>query len=105
MMLTVGQRIYYTGDMANIEDEGRIVRMRPADRLAPESYDVKLNDGRIFRGVYHLSFDPGPGRRFWPLDEWEAQRKARLASSILAMQRVINAHQPARSQGVKNGHR
>ena len=73
-----GDRVYYTGDMANLPSEGIIVKKRPADRFAPISYDIHLDDGREIRGLYYLSFEPGPGRRFWLLSEWEADRQEKF---------------------------
>ena len=72
-------RIYYTGDMANSEDFGVITAIRPADRWGPHSYDIRLDDGREWSGVFALSFTPGAGRRFWPYEEWEADRQRRIA--------------------------
>ena len=73
-----GTRIYYTGDRANCEDFGTIVDVRPPNRFAPLSYDIKLDDGRVFLGIWDLSFSPGPGRRFWTEKEWEENRQARI---------------------------
>jgi hypothetical protein len=89
MKMTLGQRIYYKGDMANIDDAGTIVGVRPADKFAPESYDIDLDDGRTMQGVYHLAFDSGPGRRFVPLDEWRAQREAAIKTSAAAMRAIL----------------
>lgn len=59
---TLGQRIHYTGDMANAEGMGYAVRHHQADKYAPESYDVSLDDGRFMACVRH--FDDGIGCRF-----------------------------------------
>lgn len=72
-----GTRVYYTGDMANIEAEGTICRVNPAGTWGM-SYDIVFDDGRLFRGVNPLSFEAGPGRRFWPLDEWMEHRQQRI---------------------------
>lgn len=72
--LIIGTRIYYTGDMANASDHGMITAERPANRFAPLSYDITLDDGRTFKGVWAIAFDPGPGRRFWTDAEYEADR-------------------------------
>lgn len=73
-----GTRIYYTGDRANWEDSGTITAVRQPTKYSPLAYDIKLDDGRVFNGVYDLSFNPGSGCRFWPLDEWEADRQKRI---------------------------
>ena len=75
--LAVGTRIYYTGDMANQPDEGTVVAVRPPDRWGGESYDICLDDGRTMRGIYPSNYS-GPGKRFWTLDEWEADRQRRI---------------------------
>ena len=73
-----GTRIYYTGDMANIEDFGTISRVVHSPRWGT-SYDIVLDDGRLLRGISPMNFAPSPGRRFWPLNEWEARRTERIA--------------------------
>ena len=73
-----GDRIYYKGDMANCEDFGIIIAIRPADKWACLSYDIRLDDGRDIKGLPHIHFEPSPGRRFWLLSEWEADRKVRI---------------------------
>ena len=80
-----GDRVYYTGDMANLPSSGVITKRRPADKYAPISYDVHLNDGREIKGLYYLSFEPGPGRRFWLLSEWEADRKLKMDDFVSRM--------------------
>jgi hypothetical protein len=91
MKLSLGTRIYYTGDMANADDAGTVVAVRPRDKFAPESYDIDLDDGRRFRGVYHTSFDAGSGRRFMPLSEWQKDRDDRIRACTLSMKH-IRAH-------------
>jgi len=73
-----GDRVYYTGDSANLPGEGIIIKRREADSYAPTSYDLKLDEDRTFRGVTCLSFEPGPGRRFWLLSEWNEDREDRM---------------------------
>lgn len=91
MKLTLGQRIYYTGDMANCDDCGTVVAVRPPDRWCTESYDIDLDDGRTLKGIHGLSFEPGPGRRFMPLDEYHQDRTERIRRSIESMTH-IRAH-------------
>ena len=86
--MDLGQRIYYTGDMANAEDFGTIIAVREPNKYAPLSYDIRLDDGRLFKGVWDLSFQPSPGRRFWPLDEWEADRQKRIEAMKADMKRL-----------------
>ncbi len=80
--MKTGDRIYYTGDMANLESFGHIVKMHPAHVYGPESCDIQLEDpARLLRRVWLMSFDPGPGRRFWLADEWNAEREAHIQSA------------------------
>ena len=97
MQLTLGQRIYYTGDMANQDGAGMVVAVNPPDRFAHAgTVDIALDDGREMRGLYPTMFDPSVGRRFWPLDEWLADRQRRMAESVAQMKAVI-----ARAKGQK----
>ncbi len=80
MCPTLGMRIYYTGDMANQSGQGTIVAHNPPDKFARAgTFDVDMDDGRKWRGLFPSAFDASPGRRFWPLDEWLEDRRARLA--------------------------
>jgi hypothetical protein len=75
-----GDRIYYTGDMANIPDEGIIIKRYDRDSYNPISYDIRLDDGRIQKRIWHNHFDNSPGRRFWLLSEWQAEREKQLTA-------------------------
>ena len=87
--MTRGTRFYYTGDMANIDGEGSISRVINSPKWGM-SYDLVFDDGRLFRGVSPLSFEPGPGRRFWPLTEWKAHRAERLAEAQARYRKVLS---------------
>lgn len=76
--LKVGTKVFYTGDMANSEDLGVIVKEREATLYGPVAVDIRLDDGREIKGIGKHMFDPGIGRRFWPLDEWMAERKVKI---------------------------
>lgn len=82
--LQIGDRIYYTGDMANAESAGTIVAVNPATHHSGPSVDIDLDDepDRRFRVVSLLAFNPAPGRRFWLLPEYEIARQARMESFI-----------------------
>ncbi len=85
----VGDRIYYTGDVANHPSKGVIIKRNEPDRFAPVNYDIWLDeDKHISRGIYHLSFTLGPGQRFWLLSEWEADQQERITQSIATMKQV-----------------
>ena len=78
MKLTLNTKVYYTGDMANQPGEGKVVKVRPQNRFGPETYDIQFDDGRLFKGVFGLSFDAGAGRRFWPLAQWQVEQQIRI---------------------------
>jgi len=86
--MTIGTKFYYTGDMANSDGEGSISKVRNPPKWGL-SYDLTFDDGRSFRGVSPLSFEPGPGRRFWPLAEWEARRAERIRDMQARYRQVL----------------
>ena len=86
----VGDKIYYTGDMANNPAFGVIIKRRESDRFAPISYDIEFDNGQIDMGIYHLSFKTGGGRRFWLLSEWEADRKIKIEEMQKHMREILN---------------
>lgn len=86
--IAVGTRIYYTGDAANLPDFGTVMRINPPCRFAPSgTVDIRLDDGREFRGIYPSYFDPAPGRRFMTEAEYRKDRQTRIE----AMQRDFAA--------------
>jgi len=85
--MTRGTRFYYTGDMANADGEGSISRVIDSPKWGL-SYDLTFDDGRLFRSVSPLAFKPGSGRRFWPLDEWRANRAKRIAEMQARMSQI-----------------
>ena len=82
--LQTGDRIYYTGDMANGESFGTI-----PDRIEDPKWGLKYNvefdderfdgDDRTSRGVMPASFITGPGQRFKTMDQYETERAAAIA--------------------------
>jgi hypothetical protein len=94
-----GDEIYYTGDMANMPDTGIIVKVRPPTKYGPLSYDIHLYDGRDFKGVAWLSFEPGPGTRFYLLREWkqeQARKLQELKDTYLKHQAHVESHVSAK---------
>ncbi len=77
--LKIGQRIYYTGDRANVEDFGTIKAIRPANKWAGMSYDILLDDDRKFNGVFPNNFE-GIGKRFMTQEEYDKERETRIAN-------------------------
>ncbi len=80
LIYTPGTRIYYTGDMANSEDYGVIVSYTPPGKWS-DNIKIRLDDGRIFN-VSSPAFIPGPGRRFWLADDWDAEKQKRINAFI-----------------------
>ena len=78
--LPLGEPVYYTGDMANVDGWGHIVNVRPPDKWSrSKSYDIALDDGRTFQGVYPSAFS-GPGHRFITAAEYQEDRRAKIAA-------------------------
>ena len=83
----VGTEVYYTGDMANHSGKGFVRSIR--ENFLGRSMDVVIKgeydnfteswtEDREILGLTTVHFSPGPGRRFWTLEEWRAGRAAKL---------------------------
>ncbi len=72
----IGTRIHYTGDQANIPGNGTITATHERTAYTPMGYTIQMDDGREWKHVLHISFNPGIGRRFMTLDEYQAERAA-----------------------------
>jgi hypothetical protein len=77
--MNIGERIYYTGDRANIDGQGTITMIHPADKFYGPSVTIKMDDGREWRKILFVMFDDSPGRRFWLLKDWKADQQAKIA--------------------------
>ncbi|MBE3126174.1 MAG: hypothetical protein IMZ57_11030 [Acidobacteria bacterium] len=77
-ILVAGEKIYYTGDMANADGFGEIVLVDSSGRFGTQ-VKIKMDDGRSF-WISPASFVPGPGRRFMLKSEADAERAERIAS-------------------------
>ncbi len=82
-MLKENTRIFYRGDMANMEDLGTITRAY-SDKWG-RFYDIKLDDGRDILGLPSIMVstkDTGNGStRFVTLKAHNDYRRAQFASS------------------------
>lgn len=83
--LTVGTRIYYTGDMANGETFGTITKCREVNAYGGASVDILYDDERFegddktSRGVSILQFEgEEASRRFFTADEWKASQDRKI---------------------------
>lgn len=73
-----GTLVYYTGDQANLPDFGIVEAVEPPDRFSGWTLRVKLEDGRVFRGVSLMNFE-GRGRRFMTAEEHHDIRREKIA--------------------------
>jgi len=87
--LQTGTRIYYRGDMANIEDFGTITKSY-ADKWG-DFYDITLDDGRTFKGIFKImvhDIDSGNGStRFVTLEAYEKRQNEQIEAFIKAATR------------------
>lgn len=90
MGINTGDRIYYTGDMANEDGYGKVTSV--TDSRWGKQIAIEMKDGRTMT-VGPESFVPSPGRRFWLADEWNEDRRVRLAKSQAEILRVLAARQ------------
>jgi hypothetical protein len=89
--MQTGTRIYYTGDQANSEGRGVVAKYHPAGKYNAECVDIEFDDGRRFAMVFVAGFSPGPGRRFWLLDEWQEDRQKRVAEYLATIEGKVGA--------------
>ncbi len=75
--LQVGERIFYTGDIANIEEWCTITDRDDNPRWGL-LYALQGDDGGEYPGIPPSNFD-GPGRRFVPKAEYDADRAEKIA--------------------------
>jgi hypothetical protein len=80
-MYNVGQRIYYTGDMANRSGWGIITNARPC-KWYSLNYMLEMQDGRIFTIHPHMISDTFNGSstfRFITKEAYDEYRNLALA--------------------------
>jgi len=82
----IGTRIYYTGDQANIEDYGTVTKFNDPTKYSPQTVDIKLDDGRVFKMIYLSAFTNGPGQRFYLATDWDRIKKDRLEAFMKSRQ-------------------
>ena len=78
--LKVGEKIYYTGDMANLPAKGKIIRVH-GNEFYPLLYDIELDNGeevRVSRNISPVMLEKSPGRRFILMSEYEAERAEKI---------------------------
>ena len=72
-----GTKIFYTGDMANGEGYGHIVKAY-SNQIYSEVYDIEMNDGRKFPALTAANFSKGPGQRFHIASDYDREKTRRL---------------------------
>ena len=103
-VLEAGTRIYYSGDRANHEREGTILRVF-SDKWGNhvevnlDAIECNFSDGEPERKttLSTLSFEPGPGRRFQTLESYSADRQAKLEAFYAQTQARMEARRARRA--------
>lgn len=71
--ITVGTRVHYTGDMANLGGDGLVVAVHPNSSYG-HTFEIVMDDGRHMPLVMPFSFEARPGRRFKTMAEHDPNR-------------------------------
>ena len=76
-MTKVGDRIRYTGDMANQPNNGAVVKVY-SSQFYDNCFDVRFDDGTESLGLTQSAIGPATDRtyRFYFEDEWQELRYA-----------------------------
>lgn len=80
-----GSEIYYTGDQANQSGFFKVARIdlgwerRIVVDLEEDAESAGDDTGRFIRGLQTGSFEPGPGRRFKPMELYLKEREDALS--------------------------
>ena len=85
--LEVGTKIYYTGDMANMDGFGEITN-EISDRWGLR-YEIAMNDGREMC-ITPASFQPSAGRRFVTKEHYTKERQEKIALMQAELTRIAN---------------
>lgn len=74
--MKIGERIFYTGDMANVEGWGVISDIK--DDEWGLRYTVTLKDSRVCRELYPAMFEKSVGQRFKTENQVKQEQAERL---------------------------
>ena len=80
--LQAGQKIYYTGDMANESSFGEIMEVFPPTKYTYIMYKIKFDNGKE-RKVEAYGFNKGIGQRFKTIEQYNEERR-------LGMEKLYN---------------
>lgn len=72
--LPIGQKFYYTGDMANSSDFGEILEVQLPTKYTQLRYKCSFENGKE-RIVEHSSFVKSIGQRFKTMEQYNEERK------------------------------
>ncbi|HXU25585.1 MAG TPA: hypothetical protein VN698_00020 [Bacteroidia bacterium] len=75
--LKIGQKIYYTGDMANASDFGIITEVFEPTKYTYWMYKIKFDSGKE-RKVEAYGFNKSPGQRFKTIEQYNQEREAAM---------------------------
>ena len=87
--MKIGERIFYTGDMANPEGWGKISDIK--DDNWGLRYTVTLKDGRVFPSIFPAMFENSVGQRF----KTENQVKQEQAEHLRHFERLYGKKEAA----------
>jgi hypothetical protein len=81
--LPIGQKVYYTGDMANVAAFGVVVAK--GENAYYKYYDIEIvsdepNNEKTTKRVYASSFTAGPGQRYKTIEQYKSEREEQIAA-------------------------
>ena len=89
--LTIGTRVYYTGDIANDDGFGVVTEIMPATKYGPEVAVMHLDDGREL-STYAMSieaiYNGHCGTKFVTEAAYKVYREAKLAELQTIMTKI-----------------
>ena len=83
----IGERIYYTGDMANVPGWCTVTDHHPRTQWRPECVTLTNDDGRVHAKLPAPCFTVSPGQRFKPEQQYHTEHAAAVASVMAAAER------------------
>jgi hypothetical protein len=79
--MKAGERIYYTGDMANVPAFGTVVEVAPVNEFGNIKIMIRFDGVDRLKTSWDFDFAyRGPGKRLWLATEWQALQASELAA-------------------------